>query len=110
LRALLRLSVEFRAYLNIAKLEASHAKEDQYQAVSIFSGWKSYYLIAGKYPVLKGALEEDRKMDHVSQQELKHWFLDGWEAFEAETDMLRKCATLLKLFKIQLVFASLVLD
>lgn len=136
LRCVIRLTVEFAAYLddpdlntveNDRRVQEIKTKapdgdisaistvvyrgRSRYQIESIFSGIDSYASLTHHYHVLRGATPSAITGDEkISVGILKDQFREHFIDFETETDFLTKCRLLLDLFKLQIIFAGMLYD
>lgn len=124
LRTLIRLTVEFYAFLNPGDPEACEFAgpiqihdvpvgfdpegfELQYSIESILSGVESFCIVNAGYKVLVGAMPTTIAWNQVSALTLKHQFIEMFDEFVAEEAFERKCRLLLDLFKLQIVYAGM---
>lgn len=104
LRAVIRLTVEFRYYLDAA---CTHENCATYVSESIFSGIESYCSLTRAYSVLVGATGSKIEWNAVSSPAITGLFTSTFDAFDRESSFERKCRFLLDLFKIQIIWAAM---
>jgi hypothetical protein len=107
LKVVVRLTVEFRSYL---QLSCTHRFCLEYVCDSIRSGVDSYCNLTHAYKVLVGATESKIKWSSISIPLLKEQFVSMFSEFERETNFENKCRLLLDLFKVQMVVAAVSYD
>jgi hypothetical protein len=125
LRTLIRLTVEFRDYLqnghgNIENLPESSKHylmglppkelklfELRYAIDSIFSGIDSFRAVNCSYEFLVGATDSKIAWGKVTESSLRRRFSSLFHKFTKEKQFEKRCRLLLDLFKIQIVFAGL---
>jgi hypothetical protein len=104
LRAVIRLAVEFRYYLEAA---CTHVSCATYVSESIFSGIESYCASTRAYSVLVGATDSKIEWSAVSSPSISGQFTSTFDAFDRESGFESKCRHLLDLFKIQIIWAAM---
>jgi hypothetical protein len=131
LRAVIRLTVEFRDYLEHGSVEVAqglkhgpHAgyfkdlqtasadpfnKYDlEYVCGSIRSLVDSFCSLTATYRILNGATDSNLKWSMISSKDaFKIHFFSIFAEFSVEANVENKCRFLLDLFKLQIVFAGL---
>jgi hypothetical protein len=131
LRTLIRLTVEFRHYLEYGSVEMArslqrgpHANyftdvesaatdpfnkyDMEYTCNSIRSGVDSFCDLNATYRILVGATGSNVKWGMISSWEsFKARFISMFDEFTAAANFENKCRLLLDLFKLQIVFAGL---
>jgi hypothetical protein len=107
LRAVIRLTVEFRYYLQSA---CTHLTCATYVSESIFSGIESFCALTRAYKVLGDASDSKIEWDAISAPSMLGQFASIFEAFDRESSFEKKCRLLLDLFKIQIAWAAISYD
>ncbi len=107
LRTVIRLTVEFHYYLQLA---CTHRFCMMYASESIFSGVDSYCSITRAYKMFVGARESRVEWSTIAVMSLKRQFASVFDEFDRETNFEDKCRLLLDLFKLQIVFAGVSYD
>ena len=117
LRAIVRLAVEFDDYLRREDTEALDADELEYVAGSVFAGIGCFAGVSHGYKVLAGAthsaIDSSLLPALTSLGALKEKYLAMYAAFEAldvETQFEDKVCLILDLFKLQLLFVSVLFN
>ena len=105
LRCVVRLTIEFHYYLELA---CSHSYCSEYVSDSIFSGIESYQNLTHGYDVLVGAAKSQLEWRALALPSVKEKFVAVFNQFEKEELFEKKCRHLLDLFKLQIVFAGIV--
>jgi len=107
LKFLVKLTVEFHAYLRLA---CTHRFCLEYACESIRSGVDSYCNLTHAYKVLVGATESKIEWNGISVPSLREQFTLMFGEFDGEINFENKCRLLLDLFKLQMVFAAVSYD
>ncbi|MDR3575075.1 MAG: hypothetical protein P4L50_14540 [Anaerolineaceae bacterium] len=107
LRIVIRLTLEFRYYLQAA---CTHVSCMTYVSESIFSGIESYCVVTRAYKPLGGATDSKIEWDALSLPSISEQFNFTFVAFDQASDFEDKCRLLLDLFKIQIVWAAISYD
>jgi hypothetical protein len=111
LRVLVRLTMEFRQYLQRESVEMADIHySNQYVSESIFSGLDSFRSVTHAYQVLVGARDSAIDWSAISKSSIERKFLSTFESFEQAQIFEDKCRILLDLFKLQLAFEAILYD
>ncbi len=108
LRGLIRLDVEFGAFITDADSEILEPDDVDYLTGSILAGVDSFYAVSKAYAVLVGAAETRVRWAEVaalkSPSALREHYMALYANLERRGEFETKCAALLDLFKLQLAF------
>jgi hypothetical protein len=111
LRVLVRLTMEFRQYLQRESVEMADIHySNQYVSESIFSGLDSFRSVTHAYQVLVGARDSAIDWSVISKSSIEREFLSTFESLEQAQIFEDKCRFLWDLFKLQLAFAAILYD
>jgi hypothetical protein len=134
LRCVIRLTVEFRHYLEHGSTEMARSLQQgpmahlfkdlqdtgadpfnkydlEYACDSIRSGVDSFCSLNQSYGILAGATDSKVEWGMISSREsFKTQFISMFNEFTKEANFENKCRLLLDLFKLQMVFASISYD
>lgn len=110
LRCLVRLTIEFNSYIQSFDADENDLNGLRYSIESILSGVESFCSVAAAYKVLVGAERSRVKPNTLSTILLKEQFASMFQAFNTETNFIKKCRLLLDLFKLQIVFVGVFYD
>lgn len=103
----IRLTVEFHAYLRSANLASLTEYDLRYNCESIFSGIEFFSYLSHAYGSLAGAKKSKITWGAISKSSLKKSFMSTYQEFKKEQIFEKKCRLLLDLFKLQIVFAGM---
>jgi hypothetical protein len=106
LRVVVRLTVEFDAYLR-GWASNPLGTNARYTAESTFSGIDSFCAVNSAYRVLVGAMASNIPWRTLSMDLLVKEFSSRCDEFYAAGDFERRCRLLLDLFRIQIALAGL---
>jgi hypothetical protein len=88
-------------------LSFPESNELQYSIESIFSGIEAFCSVNAAYNVLIEATDSEIEQSIISVPWLKKKFTSTFRDFVAEPEFKRKCRLLLDLFKMQIIFAGI---
>ena len=110
LYSLISLAVEFRIYLETASKREPERNDVIFVCESILSGVESFMHVNNSYRVLVGAMNSSFGWDVTPLNVLERKFGILYGEFLLEGSFEKRCRLLLDLFKLQLVFAAMLLD
>lgn len=111
LRVLVRIAVQFNAYLESGQSPRPHGFDDLiYEVDSILINIESFRSVTRSYGVLAGAISSQINWKGLNFANLKEKLLAEYRRFVSESQFERKCRLLLDVFKLQLCFAGIFYD
>ena len=107
IHATVRLTVDFRNFLEAVDTTSPNKGDVRFACESIFSGIDSFLVVSSSYRVLVGSKSNALRFETISLDSLKERFMPLYQEFLSEAIFEDKCRLLLDLFKLQIIFAGM---
>jgi len=103
-----RIAVEVYAWLKVTSTDSLNPNEAEYHCETIFSGIDFFMRTCGNYAALKDTVPSQIHWGALSVSSLSSLIIATYDNFDAENVFFKKCRLLLDLYRMELVFASIV--